>query len=108
MSWVEKLHSGRHKAVYRNGPGQRFSKTFAKRADARRWLAATDTDRARGQWVDPRGGVILLEDWAVRGGTRPTRSGSTIPGAEDRRLNRGQVPRSYPVFLTSQTSARRC
>ncbi|MCW2599352.1 MAG: traSA:integrase fusion protein [Frankiales bacterium] len=64
MSWVEQLPSGRHKAVYRDDTGQRFSKTFAKKADARRWLAAADSDRARGQWVDPRGGAMLLEDWA--------------------------------------------
>jgi integrase len=64
MSWVEKLPSGRHRAVYRDAEDKRWSKTFEKKADARRWLAAAETDRARGHWVDPRGGAIVLQDWA--------------------------------------------
>lgn len=64
MSWVEKTDGGRHRAVYRDDAGRRHSKVFAKKADAKVWLAAADTDRARGLWVDPRGGALLLRDWA--------------------------------------------
>lgn len=47
MSWVEKLASGRFRAVYRDDAGGRHSKTFDKRATAKAWLAAAATDRAR-------------------------------------------------------------
>ncbi len=35
-------------------------------ADAKVWLAAAETDRARGLWVDPRGGALAFRDWAER------------------------------------------
>lgn len=64
MSWVEKLDSGRVRAVYRDDEGRRRSRTFDRRAEAKAWLAAEATDRARGQWVDPRGGALPFADWA--------------------------------------------
>ncbi len=64
MSWVEKLDSGRVRAVYRDEAGRRRSKTFDRRAEAKAWLAAEATDRARGQWVDPRGGALAFGTWA--------------------------------------------
>lgn len=66
MSWVEKLDSGRFRAVYRSPEGQRFSKTFDRKSLAKTWLAAADADQARGQWVDPRGGAMLFSVWAER------------------------------------------
>jgi integrase len=66
MSWVEKLDSGRYRAAYRDEHGQRFSKTFDRRGDAKAWLAAAATDRARGHWIDPRGGALLFGDWGTR------------------------------------------
>jgi hypothetical protein len=35
VSWVEKLDSGRFRAVFRADDGQRHSKTFDRRADAK-------------------------------------------------------------------------
>ena len=64
MSWLERLDSGRVRAVYRDDDGRRRSKTFDRRAEAKAWLAAEATDRARGQWVDPRGGALPLGAWA--------------------------------------------
>lgn len=64
MSWVEKLDSGRVRAVYRDDEGRRRSRTFDRRAEAKAWLAAEATDRARGQWIDPRGGALPFADWA--------------------------------------------
>jgi len=64
MSWLEKLDSGRVRAVYRDDDGRRRSRTFDRRAEAKAWLAAEATDRARGHWVDPRGGALLFSAWA--------------------------------------------
>lgn len=64
MSWIEKLDSGRYRGVYRDGDGQRRSKTFGRRAEANAWLAAESTDRARGQWIDPREGELPFSSWA--------------------------------------------
>jgi integrase len=66
MSWLEKLDSGRVRAVYRDDEGRRRSRTFDRRADAKAWLAAEATDRARGEWVDPPGGALLFNAWAER------------------------------------------
>lgn len=63
-SWVESLPSGRYRAVYRDDSDRRHSKSFDRKADAKKWLASAETDRARGQWVDPRGGAMLFGDWA--------------------------------------------
>lgn len=39
MSWVERLESGRHRAVYRDPDDRKRSKTIDKKADAKKWLA---------------------------------------------------------------------
>ena len=66
MSWLEKLESGRVRAVYRDEEGRRRSKSFDRRADAKVWLAAEATDRSRGEWVDPRGSATLFSVWGER------------------------------------------
>jgi excisionase family DNA binding protein len=63
---VGRLPSGRYRARYRDpATGQQVSGgTFPSRADAERWLAAAQIDQARGAWVDPRAGEVLLRDYA--------------------------------------------
>ena len=65
MSWVERLESGRHRAVYRDPDDRKRSKTFDKKADAKKWLAENVADQARGHWIDPRAGDVLFRDWAT-------------------------------------------
>jgi hypothetical protein len=36
--------------------GRELSKTFARRADAERFLALTEADKAHGSWIDPAAG----------------------------------------------------
>jgi excisionase family DNA binding protein len=63
---VDQLPSGQWRARYRDpGTGRQLSGgTFASRADAERWLAAAQVDQARGAWVGPRAGEVLLRDYA--------------------------------------------
>ncbi|HVA43462.1 MAG TPA: tyrosine-type recombinase/integrase [Acidimicrobiales bacterium] len=63
---VRQLSSVRWQARYILPAGERVTapRTFATKAEAGRWLAATDTDRSRGLWVDPRAGKIRLDEYA--------------------------------------------
>jgi len=63
---VDRLPSGQWRARYRDpGTGLRASGgTFASKAEAERWLASAQVDQARGAWVDPRAGEVLLRDYA--------------------------------------------
>ncbi len=52
--------------VEKRGPGpdgRERSQTFDRKVDAERWLAQVETDKARGQWVDPAAGRITFEAW---------------------------------------------
>ena len=108
---------GRHQAVYRDDAGHRHSRVFVKKADAKVCLAAADADRARGLWVDPRGGALPFRDWAESWfGTRAVRP-TTSAGDLGRYHNHRQpafgdlplkdlTPMRIRTFLT-QLSGRR-
>ncbi len=63
---VRKLPSNRYQARYLDGNGERITApdTFETKGDAQRWLAAVETDMARGDWHDPRLGEQTLSVWA--------------------------------------------
>jgi integrase len=65
---VRRLSSGRWQARYWDATGNRVAapKTFATKGDARRWLAAVETDMSRGEWQDPRLGDVPFAEWADR------------------------------------------
>lgn len=64
MAHVER--SGRRwRARYRTPEGQARSRTFDRRADADRFLATVEADKARGSWVDPLDGRRTLGDYAA-------------------------------------------
>jgi integrase len=61
---VRRLSSGRWQARaagVRRAPAPR---TFGTKAEATRWLAGVETDQARGLWVDPEGGKLVLSAYA--------------------------------------------
>ena len=64
---VRKLPSGRYQARYSTPDGCEHPApdTFGTKTAAERWLAAVETDLARGQWVDPRARQLLLSDYAA-------------------------------------------
>ncbi len=45
--------------------GRKVSETFTRKAQAQRWLAAQEATLSQGTHVDPRGGRVLLGDWAA-------------------------------------------
>lgn len=61
---LRKLPSGRWQARAAGEGRATAPSTFETKADAARWLASVETDRARGLWVDPQGGKILLSVYA--------------------------------------------
>ena len=63
MAHVEKRGPGRWRARYRGPDGRERSQTFDRKVDADRWLAQVETDKARGQWVDPAHGRITFATW---------------------------------------------
>ena len=44
--------------------GQERSKTFLRKVDADRFAATVETDKARGEWIDPRLGRKTVEEWS--------------------------------------------
>ncbi len=56
----------RWEARYRDRAGRQRTKTFDARADAKAWLAATETDLRRGSWIDPRLAAVRFEVVAER------------------------------------------
>jgi integrase len=45
--------------------GQERSKTYLRKVDADRFAATVETDKARGEWIDPRLGRKTVEDWSA-------------------------------------------
>jgi len=62
---IRKLRSGRWQARYRVGARRvEAPRTFPTKADASRWLATSEADQARGLWLDPAAGKVILRTYA--------------------------------------------
>jgi hypothetical protein len=66
MGFVEKKRSGdgRYRARYRDPLGRQRSRSFARKADADRFLLKMESDKVGGMWIDPRGADTPLAVWA--------------------------------------------
>lgn len=64
MSSIDKTGNGRWRARYRDPAGKSRSRTFRRKGDAERFLAATATDIHRGDWVDPKLRRARFDEWA--------------------------------------------
>ena len=64
MGYIERRagESG-YRARYRDPLGRKHSRTFARKADAQRFLLEMEADKARGAWIDPRGADLPLAAW---------------------------------------------
>lgn len=63
MGSVEK-RGGRYRAKYRDPLGRQRSETFARKADAERFLREQRVEMDRGRWIDPAGADVPLSRWA--------------------------------------------
>lgn len=65
MGFIEKRPGEQgYRARYRDPLGRQHSRTFARKADAQRFLLEMGADKARGSWIDPRGADMPLAAWA--------------------------------------------
>lgn len=58
-------HHGKYQARYYDPAGKLRSKSFARKTDARAFLAAMETDKRRGQWIDSERSKITVEQWSA-------------------------------------------
>ena len=63
MGHVRKMPNGRYEARYRTADGRERSQRFPTKRDAQRFLERVGGDQQRGDWCDPAGARIRLEDW---------------------------------------------
>ena len=56
----------RYDVRLRDPAGKTYTRTFRTRKDAERFESTERADQARGSWLDPRGGDILVKDWAAQ------------------------------------------
>ena len=66
MAHIQKRGPNRYRARHRGPDGRERSRTFDRRADAERWLAAQQSALNRGDWADPALGRTLFKEWATR------------------------------------------
>ena len=56
--------SGTHQVRYRDPNGRQRARNFSRKTDATRFAAAVETDKLRGDWLDPRLGKVNFAEWA--------------------------------------------
>jgi integrase len=66
MGSIRKRPSGAWRARYRDPAGREHARHFRRRIDAERWLAAVETAKHRGEWIDPALARITVGDWSTR------------------------------------------
>jgi len=63
MAYVQKQRR-KYRARFADPLGKVQSRTFARKADAERFLRQVEADKVRGQWVDPRDADMPLAVWS--------------------------------------------
>lgn len=66
MGHVRRIGSGRWEARYRSDAGKEHSRRFPTRREADAFLSRIDAAQQRGDWVDPAGGRVRLDDLVER------------------------------------------
>ena len=63
MGHVRRMPNGRYEARYRIADGRERSQRFSTKRDAQRFLERVGADQQRGDWCDPSGARVRLDDW---------------------------------------------
>lgn len=66
MGHVRRTESGRWQARYRDPSGRERARNFTRKVDADRFLVGIESDKLRGQWIDPEAARIRLSEVAER------------------------------------------
>ena len=66
MGHVRRTDNGRWQARYRDPTGRERARNFTRKADAERFLVQIESEKLRGQWIDPEAGRIELGEFAER------------------------------------------
>ena len=98
MASIDK-RAGRYRVRYRDPSGASRSRTFRRKADAERFAREVEVDMDRGQWIDPRGADIALEQWVETFLTFAQSLSPTTVQTYRRDLDRYILPRFGSVRL---------
>lgn len=64
MASIRKTGSSTWQVRYRDPNGHQHARNFARKTDASRFAHAVETDKVRGDWLDPRLAKVTFEEWA--------------------------------------------
>lgn len=64
MASIRSSRSGTFQVRYRDPNGRQRARNFDRKVDATRFAAAVETDKVRGDWMDPRLGKVTFGEWA--------------------------------------------
>jgi integrase len=64
MASIRSSSSGTFQVRYRDPHGRQRARNFDRKTDATRFAAAVETDKVRGDWMDPRLGKVTFGEWA--------------------------------------------
>lgn len=66
MGHLRRTNSGAWQARYRDPTGRERARNFKRRVDAERFLTKIESDKLRGDWIDPEAGRVSVADFAER------------------------------------------
>ncbi|MFN2591357.1 MAG: tyrosine-type recombinase/integrase [Candidatus Dormibacteria bacterium] len=66
MASIVKLPNSRYQVRYWGPDGKQHKKNFGRRGEAERFAATVETDKLRGEWIDPRLGKMTFAEWAEK------------------------------------------
>lgn len=64
MASIRSSRAGTFQVRYRDPNGRQRARNFPRKTDATRFAAAVETDKVRGDWMDPRLGKVTFGEWA--------------------------------------------
>jgi integrase len=98
MASIERRGDG-YRVRYRDPGDHNRSRTFRRKADAERFAREVEVDMDRGQWIDPRGADVALEQWVETFLTFAQSLSPTTVQTYRRDLDRYILPRFGAVRL---------
>ena len=64
MASIRRTARGTYQVRYRDPNGRQHARDFDRKIDATRFANSVETDKARGDWIDPRLAKVTFEEWA--------------------------------------------